>query len=105
MGVAAGGECHESVAAALGAACAVYPVSRDDGSLVSCVGVTASGVALRPTSAAGVVGAVVEVPASFPACDAGEAYADITLLWGSGLGALVAVWVVKTFVLKLLVNQ
>lgn len=109
MGLSVGGRCFGTAVQAAQAECATYPRSfagADGVVSYSCAGVSDDGgqLSIVRTDTAGASSSATLV-VSFPACDDMQPYTDATLIWSAGLAALVAVWCVRAFVLKLVTNQ
>jgi hypothetical protein len=108
MGARFGSECFSDVGAAASAACATAQGVASAGSLhcySSGLGSEGTGVLyMRLTAPGGQVTQYTETR-SFQSCDPFEEYQDLLTLYGAALAALVGVWLVKQFVLKLVLPQ
>lgn len=108
MGYFADGQCFSTQVAAAQAACAKYPITSVSGTTVytfSCTSVNSSGTMLnlsRTTNGSSTVTATTAY-VSFPTCNENERYSDSAGLFGFGILAVVAVWALKSTVLKLFV--
>jgi len=108
MGYFADGQCFSTQVAAAQAACAKYPITSVSGTTVytfSCTGVNASGTMLnlsRTTNGSATVTSTTAYVA-FPSCNENDRYSDSVSLFGLGILAVVAVWALKSTVLKIFV--
>lgn len=110
MGYQVNGQCVATQQAAASVQCASYPmqsVSADGVSSVACVGIAAGGTSLQlqRTSTSGASPVSMSLAVAYPECDATEQYTDLFQLWGLGLVALVTLWSLRTFVLRLVTPQ
>lgn len=108
MGYFADGQCFSTQVAAAQAACAKYPITSVSGTTVytfSCTSVNSSGTMLNLSRTINGSSTVTATTAyvSFPACNENERYSDAAGLFGLGILAVVAVWALKSTVLKLFV--
>lgn len=108
MGYFADGQCFPTQLAAAQAACAKYPITSVSGTTVytfSCTGVNASGTMLNlsRTTNGSSTSTVTSAYVAFPSCNENAIYTDAAGLFGLGIVAVVAVWALKSTVLKLFV--
>lgn len=108
MGYFADGQCFSTQVAAAQAACAKYPITSTIGTTVytfSCTSVNASGTMLNlsRTTNGSSISTATSAYVSFPACDENAKYTDSLNLFYLGIVAVVAVWAIKSTVLKLFV--
>ena|SRR6187402_2842400 len=97
MGAVYQSVCYADAATAAAAFCAAgYP--RTDGGDIRMCSSAAGSVVITTGSTS------TTVPLSFPSCDPGDQYADMTAVFGIACAALALVWGLKTFVLKLVTN-
>lgn len=106
MGYFADGQCYATQQAAAQAVCATYPITSVSGTTVytfSCTSVNSAGTMLnlsRTTNGSSTATAT-SAYVSFSSCNENEKYTDSTALWGFGVLAVVAVWALKSTVLKI----
>lgn len=103
--------CHATLADAVQASCAAYPVSSVAASAsapqnlrVECQAVTATTYTLRPY-VDDVAGTAVVLTPTFAACNENEKFEDLMELWGLGLAALVVVYLAKQFFIRTIIGN
>lgn len=106
MGYFAEGQCFSTQVAAAQATCAQYPITSTSGTTVytfSCNSVDASGTTLNLSRTTNGSATVTSTTAyvSFPACDENLKYTDGLNLFYLGMVAIVAVWALKSTLLKI----
>lgn len=106
MGYFAEGQCFATQLAAAQATCAQYPITSTSGTTVytfSCTGVNTSGTMLnlsRTTNGSSTATATTAYVA-FPTCNENQQYTDGLNLFYLGIVAVVAVWALKSTLLKI----
>lgn len=108
MGYLYKSQCFETAAAAAQEACGQeFPrwVSNGAGGLnqVTCMP-SGSDLQLTTTDSAG-ISATAVAPMSYASCDPLADFKDAGEMWGLLLAAILGVWLIKTFIYKLVANQ
>lgn len=102
MGYLHKNHCHATLAGAVQADCASYPVmgtSGTDAVQATCVGVTANTLTIDRLVNGTSAGTFIMTPA-YATCDESAHYNDLLTLFGMFLGAVVIVLCAKLFILR-----
>lgn len=106
MGYLSNAKCHATVADAVQANCAAYPIATVAQSAsgvqslrMECQAFTGTGFTVQPY-VDGVAGTAITLTPTYASCDENAERTDLMQLWGLGLAALVVVYLAKQFFVR-----